>query len=307
MEAVGLMRVVVTGASGLIGRHAVASLAAAGHEVHAVARTAPDDDATDVVWHAVDLLDDDARRTLVADVAATHVLHAAWHADPADYRHSPKNLDWAIATTNLVRETAEAGAERFVGVGTCFEYDLAAGWCRETHTTMASDTVYGRAKHLTQQLVTEAAAAHDITAAWGRVFFTFGPGENPRRVIAHVISQVLAGDAADCSDGQQLRDFLPAAQVGDALAALTTSNVEGPVNICSGRPVLLADLLTEAATLAGGRDRLHLGARESSPGEPPLIAGDVSRLRDEVGWLPTRSTSDELAATVAWWREQTHG
>lgn len=306
LEDLGVSRVLVTGGTGLVGRQVVRALAALDVDVHACSRSRGDD-APGTTWHRVDLLDAEARTALLDRVSPTAVVHTAWHTDPADYRDSPCNIDWALASTELLRDAGRRGARRFVGVGTCFEYDLTAGWCQEHATAAAPTTLYGRVKAATGRLLGEAATVEGVSFAWGRIFYTFGPGEDPRRVVPYVVRQVLAGEVAACSPGEVLRDFLPAPQIGSALAALVRSDVEGSVNLCSGRPRLLADVLRTAAELAGDGDLLDLGARQPPPDEPPLVAGDARRLTHEVGWHPTASLEHDLAQTVDWWRDHAHG
>ena len=95
-----------------------------------------------------------------------------------------------------------------------------------------------------------------------------------------------------------MRDFLDAAQVAQAFCALLDSDAEGAVNVASGRPIAVRDLVTKLAELAGRPELLRLGALSQRPGEPPFIVADTRRLNEEVGWLPAVSLEDALAALV---------
>ncbi len=87
-----------------------------------------------------------------------------------------------------------------------------------------------------------------------------------------------------------------------ALVALLESPVEGAVNIASGQPVPLAALINEAARQLDGLDRIHFGAFASPPNEPPLIAADITRLRDEVGFRSSIDLAEGIRQSIAWWR-----
>src|SRR6266566_7341231 len=110
-------RTLVTGASGFVGRQTLGPLVAAGVEVHAVGRRMPQHRTADIHWHEVDLFDQTARRVLIRSLRPQLVLHLAWEARHGLFWTAPSNLNWVAATLELLREASEAGAERFVGVG----------------------------------------------------------------------------------------------------------------------------------------------------------------------------------------------
>ena len=165
--------VLVTGASGFIGRNALAPLRASGFEVHAVGRRQlAADDADGVVWHPVDLLDATTRAGLVRDIAPSHLLHLAWYAEPGRFWTAPENLAWAEASIGLFRDFAACGGSRAVFAGTCAEYDWSGGVCREDTTPLRPATLYGACKLAVAGVVTAAGAGP--STAWGRVFFPMG-------------------------------------------------------------------------------------------------------------------------------------
>ena len=300
-------RVLVTGAAGLIGRHALAPLAAAGFEVHAVAR-ATRSEPEGVVWHRADLLDDTARRSLIEAVRPSHLLHLAWVTEHGAYWRAPENLDWLAASLALMRAFAEAGGKRVVAAGSCAEYD----WRRraetpfaERETPCAPHTLYGQAKHALHQVLAAFAAETGLSHGWGRVFFVYGEGEPEQRLVPSVIRALLAGEPARCSDGRQQRDFLDLRDAGAAFAALTASTVEGPVNVASGVAVSVADVATRLGAIVGRPELVALGALEARPDDPPYLVADVTRLTAEVGFRPRYDLTAGLADAVDWWRDAT--
>lgn len=89
-----MTRILVTGANGLIGRHAVTTLVNHGLDVHAVSRTMPDTSAPGVTWHACDLLD---CQEIFYHVQATHFLHLAWVTEHGHFWDAAENRDWQMA------------------------------------------------------------------------------------------------------------------------------------------------------------------------------------------------------------------
>jgi nucleoside-diphosphate-sugar epimerase len=293
----------LTGATGFLGRHCLAALRARGHEVHAVARSAPSDPAG-AHWHGVDLTDPGASARLVAEVRPSVLLHLAWHAVPGEYWASPENLRWVEASLALLREFARHGGRRVVMAGSCAEYDWRAGDCSESLTPTNPASLYGAAKHAVQVVLTAYGRQTGLSSAWARVFFVYGPHEHPRRLVPSVIRALLAGEPAECSSGQQQRDFLYVEDVADALVAITESPVTGPVNVGSGVPVAVRDLVAGIAAEQGGAHLIRWGARPAAEGVAPRVVADVGRLSREVGWRPRWDLKAGLRRTVQWWADQ---
>lgn len=285
-------RVLITGGSGFVGQHVVPLLQERGFEVHAPA-------------HAeLDVLDHDAVSRVVRDLRPTHLLHLAWIATPGVYQESPENERWKEASAHLFREAIASGATRIVAAGSCFEYAWPDTPCREDDTPIDPSTFYGRCKDACRAGLMALATEKGISAAWGRIFFLYGPGEPAKKLIASVILSLLKGDTAQCTHGRQLRDFLYVKDVASAFAALLESDVDGSVNIASGEAVTLRSLVETAARIIGAEDKVTFGAREAPPNEPPVIAADVRKLTKDVGWTRTYSHEEGLRESIEWWKTQ---
>jgi len=298
-----MKRVLLTGASGFVGRHTVDALLARDYEVHAVSSVARST-ASGLTWHQANLLDLAAGPSLVSRLQPTHLLHLAWYAEPGKYWQSPLNLAWQAASLVLLEAFAANGGRRAVTAGTCAEYDWSHGFCTERVTPCLPHSLYGTSKHALAQTLEAHALQASLSSAWARLFLLYGPHEAPVRLVPSVIRSLLEGQPALCTHGRQLRDFLHVADVADALCALLDSPVEGPVNIASGQPTALADVVHEIAHQLERPDLVRLGALPSPQADPPLLVGNCARLRDEVGWQPRHRLPDGLADAVAWWREQ---
>lgn len=288
----GSRRVLLTGASGFIGRQTIGPLLDLSFDVHAVGNTVTDPRAR---WYRADLLDQAARRQLVAAVRPQVLLHCAWVTQPGTFWNAPANLDWVAASLDLARAAAEHGARRMLMVGSCAEYDWhtpqARPW-RETDPCRPA-ALYGVAKDALHRLMAPFAAAGGIDLIWARLFHLYGPYEAPARFVPGLLSALREGRRVETGPADAMRDFMHVTDAGRALVHLLAGNGRGTVNVASGRPVTVGALAGLAARLAGRPELLALGARRSS--EPAAMAADVGRLH-ATGFVSNIALEEGLAA-----------
>lgn len=294
-----MSRILVTGARGFIGRHCISRLAARGFEVHALrsGRTGPLEGAATAVWQIADLLGETSAEALIERVRPTHLLHLAWVTTPGAYWESPENLQWSSATRRLLDAFARAGGRRAVGVGSSAEYDWSAGRCSESGTPLGTASAYARAKDSVRRHLLDLGP--DVSTAWARVFWVYGPAEARTRLVPSIVLNLLHDGIAKCSSGTQRRDYLYVEDVAEALVALAASDVRGAVNVGSGDAIAVRDLALRIGTVLAAADRIRF---EDAAAEVPLVVADVARLRFEVGFEPRFDLDEGIARTIAWWK-----
>ena len=295
--------VLLTGAAGFIGRHCLAQLLGRGYEVHAVSsRPMPADAASLVRWHQTDLLHPEQVRRLFAKVRPTHLLHLAWYTTPGKYWTSHRNLDWVRASVTLMQEFGEHGGRRAVMAGSCAEYDWKFGFCSEQFTPCAPASLYGASKHATHILLDAWSGASGVSSAWGRLFFLYGPHEPEGKLVTSVVTALLQDRPARCTRGDQVHDYLHVADAAVAFVSLLDTDVAGPVNIASGLPVSVRQVVENIARKLGKAHLLEFGALPTRLGEPGVLYADTRRLQQEVKFQPSFDLDSGIGHTIEWVR-----
>ena len=295
-----MKRVLLTGASGFIGANAIEPLLSAGFHVHAVGRQQPSYPASDrLVWEHADLLDEDSRRRVVESAKATHLLHFGWYVKHGEFWDACENEQWLEASSDLFERFIENGGVRIVGAGTCAEYEWGGEESlNESNTRLQPASIYGECK----AGLRDRLQRMPVSSAWGRIFFLFGEREDPNRLVPSVIRSLLSGEPAVCFNGDKLRDFLYVKDIAAAFVDVLRSELEGPLNIASGEPMSLRDLLLKIGSQLGGTDLIRFEHRASKKVEPNRIVADVTRLKEELKWQPRYTLERALSETIEWWK-----
>lgn len=269
--------ILLTGAAGFVGRQVLRALGERGCRVRPVVRVDKQETlargaAIDTIVASPDIFAESAAWWARACSGADAVIHAAWYAEPGQYLQSPKNQECLSGTLRLAEGAVQAKVRRFVGIGTCFEYDLNAGRL-SIETPLRPSTPYGQAKVNAFNALSAALPRQGVAFAWCRLFYLYGEGEDSRRLAPYVRDRLQAGEPAELSSGSQVRDFLDVREAGRMIVDVALGSQEGPVNICSGKPVTVRELAERIADEFGRRDLLRFGARLDNPVDPPCVVG----------------------------------
>ena len=273
--------VLLTGATGFVGRYLLQELTSRGCQVRAIVRkgkeaalgnvrgieslvSTPDLFAMDTAWWASACENVDT------------VIHAAWYVKAGQYLTSPTNLDCLVGTLQLAKGAAQAKVSRFVGIGTCFEYDLARGVVT-VETPLRPRTPYAATKASAFMALAQFFPYQEVKFAWCRLFYLYGDGEHEQRLVPYLHRMLKAGQTAEITDGDQVRDFLDVREAARMVVEVALSNEIGGVNICSGIPITVRQLAEQVADHYGRRDLLRFGSRRGDRFDPPYVVGAVGK------------------------------
>ncbi len=280
------MTVLVTGATGFVGRHLISALLAKDFKVRAVsrnieaARAMPWFDEVEFVTADIHAPDLDVES--LAD-GMDAIAHLAWTGLP-NYQalfHFERNLPLDYA---FLKRVIEAGVSQVLVTGTCFEYGLQSGPLSEAVAAQPG-TPYGLAKHTLRLFLEALQRERAFTLQWARLFYLYGEGQNHNSLLASLDRAIDAGDTQfDMSMGDQLRDYLEIRQAASRLASfIAHRNVDGVINCCSGQPVSVRALVEQRVRQRQSSIVLNLGRYGYSAHEPMAFWGVAQRISQLAG------------------------
>jgi nucleoside-diphosphate-sugar epimerase len=269
--------VLLTGATGFVGRQVLRALDECGAQVRVVIREGTHGrlatlKAIETVITTQNLFAENNDWWTKACKGVDTVIHAAWYAETGQYLQSAKNLDCLTGTLQLAKGAAQSKVRRFIGIGTCFEYDLTGGMI-SVDTPLRPLTPYAGAKAAAFMSLAQWLPLQGVEFAWCRLFYLYGDGEDTRRLVPYLRTQLTAGKPAELTSGNQIRDFLDVSVAGRMIVKTALSDEQGPVNICSGIPITVRQLAEQIADEHGCRDLLKFGARPDNLVDPPCVVG----------------------------------
>ncbi|MGR0481946.1 MAG: NAD-dependent epimerase/dehydratase family protein [Candidatus Electronema sp. V4] len=269
--------VLLTGATGFVGRQILKALTEQSSKVRLVVRDEKQGqieqaDQIESVLVTPDIFLETSRKLKEICNGVDTFIHAAWYAEPGKYLQSPKNIDCLSGTLALAKACVQAGVRRFIGIGTCFEYDLSIGYL-SIDAPLKPTTPYAASKAATFLALSQYLAAAGVEFVWCRLFYLYGEGEDERRLVPYLRKRLAQGEIAELTSGTQVRDFLDVQEAGRLIAEIAQGKQQGPINVCSGQPITVRQLAEQIADEYGRRDLLHFGTRPDNLVDPPCVVG----------------------------------
>ena len=275
-----MIKVAVTGASGFIGQHVLNDLNNLSVEVVAITRSKHANLPTLVngLWVEFDL--QNPPENMFSLMGNPDVLiHLAWQGLP-NYKslhhfESELPVQYDFLST-LIKE----GLQSIVVVGTCFEYGMQSNSLSEKLNTNPSNP-YGFAKDCLRKQLEFLKTQYNFKLTWARLFYLYGDGQSDSSIYPQLKRAIQNSELKfDMSEGKQLRDYLPVEKVAKYLIDLALLKKDiGVVNVCSGVPISVRDLVENWLDENNWSIELNLGFYPYPNYEPMNFWGDSFYLR----------------------------
>lgn len=291
-------KILITGASGFIGSHLRRTLVQLRADVHAVSRARHPKD--EVHWWQANFADIGAVRNLLNHIRPEIIFHLSGHVTAAP------NLEFVlstfdshvVSTVNLLTAATQIGCDRIVLTASLTEpqSNCANAIASSPYAAAKSaSSAYGRMFH----------ALYKTPVTIVRPFMTYGPMQDPQKIIPYVSLSLLRGQVPQIASGRWQADWIYIDDVVDGLlAAASVSDVEGcTLDLGSGVMIPVRDVVDCIVKLIGSRIKPSFGALPDRPAEE-IRAADMTYAQEKIGWKPAISLDDGLARTVGWYREQ---
>lgn len=294
------MRALVTGASGFVGCHLVAHLAACGDEV---------------TTSEAEITDPEALEADFGGCRPDAVYHLAAQADvKASFTEAATTLRVNVeGTFNVLDAARRAGAGRVVVVSSADVYgrlepdDLPV----DETAPMRPVTPYGASKAAAEMLCMEAGLGRGLDVVRARAFNHLGPGQSDRFVAGALAARIAqnertGADVVAVGNLRARRDFTDVRDVVRAYRLLAEHGTCGEAyNVCSGASLSVLELAE--ALMARATRPMHMASDGDllRPVDVAEVRGDPSKLRANTGWCPEVRLEQTLDDLLDHWRGRT--
>jgi GDP-4-dehydro-6-deoxy-D-mannose reductase len=314
------MKALVTGVAGFAGGHLARHLldrddTVAGIRQPGVRRAGEGSLPSDVELHEADILDATSLARIVSDFKPDTIFHLAAFSNPeSSWTNARRALETnIIGSHNVLQAALETGMRpRVLLVGSVQQYGLVP----EGEQPIGEDrpqrplTPYGVSKSAQEVLGLRFFLAEELPVFLVRSFNHTGPGQESFYVCSSFARQV-----AEIENGRRE----PTIRVGNLSARRDFSDVRDivrgyreilergkpadPYNICRGEAFSIEEILATLRDLAGAKVTVEVDAARYHAVDAPLLVGDNTKLRSEVGWKPEIGLKQTLADLLSHWRE----
>ena len=273
------MKIVVTGASGFVGRHVLAALRTYEVDIVAVTRDAAHLSGIDETVCIVEMDISNPPQNCFEHLGKPDVLiHLAWDGLP-NYK-SLHHFEIELPRQyQFLQSLVEDGLSSMLVTGTCFEYGMQSGALSEEMLPQPNNP-YGYAKNALCQQLQYLKSNRPFNLAWARLFYMYGEGQAATSLYPKLKEAVLRGDKVfNMSGGEQLRDYLHITEIARQIVRLAVPQRDiGIINICSGNPISVRRLVEQWICDSNWDIKPNLGYYPYPDYEPMAFWGDRQRL-----------------------------
>jgi nucleoside-diphosphate-sugar epimerase len=272
-------RILLTGASGFLGGYVFRQLIGEGRSLRVVVRSSKvipllePDHSVQVIYSEDIFSESESWWSEVLD-GVTEVIHFAWFTEHGKYLNAKENLHCLIGSIRMAQAVVAARVKRFVGIGTCFEYDLSYGLL-SIETPLRPKSLYASTKASLFLTLNGLLSINKVEFSWCRVFYLYGEGEDRRRLVPYLREKFKNNECVYLNNAEYVRDYMEVSVAAKRIIDVLKSSKQGPVNICSGIPISIRELTESIAEEYEANHLIFTNRLTSHSNEPPRIVGKI--------------------------------
>lgn len=294
-----MKKILITGGTGFIGTQVVEILLKKGYEVHLIIHNKEHKEQKNLIQHRIDLLNLTEVNNFFAEHSFKILIHMAWFVGRKCHVDNV-NIEWIISSLNILKKFVEAGGEVFLSNGTVSEYDFSYGLLREGETPLNNGSLHGICKSSFYRIAKQFCEQNNVIFKWPRIFNLYGPYEKINRLMPSVITSCLKNEDVQVSNCTNYQDYLYVKDTAKAIVDILEGNLNDAINVCSGEPVKLKEIVNLIVELTNFKGRVVWGALPSAI-KNKVVFGQNFRLQS-LGWCPDYNLKTGLEETIEWWK-----
>jgi nucleoside-diphosphate-sugar epimerase len=268
-----MRNVLVTGASGFIGRKLVGALQSSNNLYEITCLTRENTKFYPNVNTLIGDLNDWSFIDSLVDYEFDEVFHLAWEGIPdlGEY-FSSLNLKNSINLISTLRFKNKK--IRFNIFGSCLEYGNRIGKVDDTDLPNGENP-FSKSKIELFKFISNLEVAYQ----WYRPFYVFGEGQRQGSLIPTIINKVQSGNRVNLNDYNNSHDFISVDDLAEAVITIAQSQYSGPVNIGTGISTCVGEIVNEFYKYYGIKHEQDYVAK-------PSLTSDSTLLDKELNWKP---------------------
>ena len=240
------MNILISGGTGFIGKQIVNNLSV-DNKLTLIVRNKPKTQNKNIKYVTTNNIFSKKKKWFVKYLKNIDlVIHCAWYVNHVDYLTSEKNIECINGTIELSKACIEMKVKKFVGIGTCFEYDVSKKYL-SINTPLKPELLYSISKASTYLILKKIFENSDVKFNWCRLFYLYGEGEQKTRLYPIVFNSLKKNKIVNIGKGDQIRDYMNVKSADKKIVKVSLSSKLGAVNICSGKPISLKQFVLKIA------------------------------------------------------------
>ena len=304
-----MQKVVITGATGMIGRALINYLLEKGIEVLAIIRESSTRKSNMLMNKKLKIVECDLKdlgNLQIKENDYDTFFHFAWDGTYGLARNDEKlqnnNVKYTLDAVELAKKL---GCKTFIGAGSQAEYGRVEGVI-SPNTETKPENFYGKAKLKAGELSRKLANKYNIKHIWTRIFSVYGPYDGEKTMIMSSIKTMLEDNKSpEYTKGEQIWDYIYSKDVAKAFYLIGEKGKNNSIYcIAQGESKPLYEYIQIIRDNINENIKLNLGAVPYSNKQVMNLQANIERLKNDTGFIPDYTFEEGIIATINWYKKK---